>query len=175
MAINFRRILSAESMRFELNTLAVTPPASEDEEPLDPDDDRNLDRVREEVLDELCELFDASGAVANRTRLFTDLNNREKRTGTAMGERIAIPHVRTMQAKRFVMAFGRSLEGLPFRAPDGATVQLFFAMVAPPYEDRTYLRVYRALASSLLHEEHRQAFLEATDPNDVWRILEVFK
>jgi mannitol/fructose-specific phosphotransferase system IIA component len=142
VAINFRRILNAGSMRFELETRALPPASADDEEePPDPLGDKNLDRVREQVIAELADLLDASGAVSNRNRLFTDLFNREKKACTAIGDGIAIPHVRTIQARRFIMAFARSGEGLPFRAPDDEPVYLFFAMVSPPYEDRMYLRV----------------------------------
>lgn len=163
-------------MRFDLDTPVASPSnVAGDSEETELLDKRNLDRIRKSVVGEACDLLDRSGAVTNRNRLFTDLFNREKRTGTAVGEGIAFPHVRTMQVKRFVMAFGRSTEGLPFRAPDDEPVHLFFAMVSPPYEDRIYLKVYRALASALLHEEHRGELMEAWSPNEVWRVLEVFR
>jgi mannitol/fructose-specific phosphotransferase system IIA component (Ntr-type) len=71
------------------------------------------------------------------------------------------------------MAFGRSLEGLPFGAPDEEPVRLFFAMAAPPYEDRTYLKVYRSLATLLTVPEHYEQFLTASEPSEVLRALEL--
>lgn len=175
MSVNFRRILSADSMSFTLRTRAVPEDLRDDDADFDPMSERNLDRVREEVVGELCDLIAKSGVVANRNRLFRDLLNREKRTGTALGEGIAIPHVRTIQARSFVMAFARSDEGLPFRAPDDVPVRIFFSMVSPPYEDRIYLRVYRELARALIDEDRRQALIEAHGPNDVWRVLDAFR
>jgi PTS system fructose-specific IIC component len=71
------------------------------------------------------------------------------------------------------MAFGRSREGLPFNAPDEEPVHLFFAMAAPPYDDRTYLKVYRSLARVLLDPEHHEHFLAAEEPSEILRALEL--
>jgi mannitol/fructose-specific phosphotransferase system IIA component (Ntr-type) len=73
------------------------------------------------------------------------------------------------------MCFGRSIEGLPFRAPDGEPVHLFFGLISPPYEDRVYLRIYRRLASVLILPEHFQEFMEAREPSEILRILETFQ
>ena len=132
-------------------------------------------RIRDELLEELCDLFEATGAVSSRTRLFRDLQNREKKAVTAIGGGVALPHVRTLQAREFVMCFARSSEGLPYRAPDGEPVHLFIGMVAPPYEDRTYLRVYKTLAPILQDPERLEEFREATDETEVLRILEQFR
>lgn len=170
--MSFRKFLRPEAVRLDLETRAVPP--GELPDGFDPLSERNLDRVRDQVIEELCDLFDATGAVANRSRLYRDLQNREKRAGTAVGGGVAIPHVRTLQAREFLMCFGRSRTGLPFRAPDGEPVRLFFGMVSPPYEDRAYLRVYRRLAPVLTDRERFQELLEAEDPSEVLRLLETF-
>jgi mannitol/fructose-specific phosphotransferase system IIA component (Ntr-type) len=168
--VSLRRFLRPEAVRLELRTR----PAPEGEIPENSDvlSQRNLDRVRDSVLEELCELFDATGEVVNRNRLYRDLHNREKKAGTAVGGRVAIPHVRTLQAREFLLCFARSREGLPFRAPDSEPVHLFIGMVAPPYDDRAYLRVYRSLAPLLLDQERFQEFMEAEEPSEVLRLLE---
>ena len=69
------------------------------------------------------------------------------------------------------MAFGRSKEGLPFAAPDEEPVHLFFAMAAPPYDDRRYLKVYRDLATALLDASVIDGLQEVEDPSEVLYIL----
>jgi mannitol/fructose-specific phosphotransferase system IIA component (Ntr-type) len=169
--LSVRRYLRPEAVRLELQTRAVPPGDLPDG--FDPLSERNLNRIRDEVLEELCELFDATGGVSSRSRLYRDLQNREKKAGTAVGSGVAIPHVRTLQAREFLMCFGRSTEGLPFRAPGGEPVHLFFGMISPPYEDRVYLKVYRHLASVLLQSEYFQELMSAKDPSEVLRTLEV--
>lgn len=173
MTLNYRRILTPEAMRFELHTREV--PEGDLPEDFDPASEKNLDRIREELITEVSDLLEAGGGITNKSRLFRDLYQREKRAGTAVGHGVALPHVRTMQATRFVMAFGRSRAGLPFRAPDGEPVHLFFAMVAPAYEDRLYLKVYRSLGSALLQPELVRDLMNASEPEDVWRVIEIFR
>lgn len=169
--MNFRRFLSPEAIRLSLHTR--TTPEDDLPDDFDPTDRHNLTRVREGVIGELTDLLATTGRMANRNRLFRDLNNREKKAGTAVGQGVAVPHVRTLQVKTFVMAFGRSPQGLPFRAPDDEPVHLFFAMAAPPYDDRTYLKVYRSLAKLLVDPEHHEQFLAAEDPSEILRALEL--
>jgi PTS system fructose-specific IIC component len=171
--VSLRRYLRPEAVRLDLRTRAV--PEGEAPEEADPQSEKNLDRIRDSVLEELCELFDATGEVANRNRLLRDLLNREKKAGTAVGGGVAIPHVRTLQAREFLMCFGRSREGLPFRAPDSAPVHLFLGMVAPPYDDRTYLRVYRSLAPILMDPARIEEFLAAQEVSEVLRLLETVR
>jgi len=166
--VNIRRFLRVESIRLTMTT-SGTP--REDEEP---DSPRFLQRVRESVLRELVDLLEASGQVGNPNRLFTDLYNREKKASTALGAGVAMPHVRTIQAKSFTMALGRAPQGLPFYAPDEEPVRLFFALVSPPYEDKTYLRVYQHLGHVLLDAERKEWLLSSTDPTEVLRVLEEF-
>jgi mannitol/fructose-specific phosphotransferase system IIA component (Ntr-type) len=169
--VNFRRFLPPEAVRLELRTRAR--PEGDVPDDFDPLGPRNLNRVREEVIGELVELLATSGQVQNERRLLRDLFEREKKAVTAVGQGIAFPHVRTLQVKSFIMAFGRSKEGLPFGAPDAEPVHLFFAMAAPPYDDRTYLKVYKSLATLLLDPEHYEQFRTAEEPSQILRALEL--
>jgi len=171
--LNFRRYLVPDAIRLEMQTKKL--PDGEVPDNFDLLGRDNIERIREGVISEITELLQATGEVGNPNRLFRDLYNREKRAVTAVGQGIAFPHVRTMQVKSFVMSFGRSTEGLPFEAPDGEPVHLFFAMAAPPYDDKTYLRVYRSLATLLLEPEYYKQFLTAQDPSEILRTLELVR
>ena len=171
--MNFRRFLPPEAIRLDLQTKKT--PDGEFPEDFDPMGERNMERIRKSVIAEITELFEATGQVGNPKRLFRDLYEREKRAVTAVGQGIAFPHVRTLQVRSFVMAFARSVGGLPFGAPDEEPVHLFFAMAAPPYDDRTYLRVYRSLATLLLQPEYYEQFLSLQEPGEVLRTLELVR
>ncbi len=167
--MNLRRHLRPSSIRLEL---ATRPEPLATEAPGSPTHHR---RIREEVIKELVELFATTKQVSNESKLFTDLLNREKRASTAYGDGVALPHVRTLQARTFVMAFARSTPGLPFGAPDEKPTHLFFALVAPPYDDRLYLRVYRTLGPLFLDPEWQAQLMAAHDPHRVLRLLEVVR
>ncbi len=169
--VKLRRFLRQNAIRLDMRTTAVPPGDLPDD--FDVDGPKNLKRVRESVAEELVELFSATGVVSNEKRLRKDLFEREKKASTAIGNGIAIPHLRTLQVKDFVMVFARSDEGLPFAAPDDEPVHLFFGMLAPPYDDRTYLKVYRSLAKLLLDPDHFRGFSTAKDANEILRNMEL--
>jgi len=167
--MKLRRHLRPEAICLDLETRRI--PEGEDAGDFDPESPRNLERIREQTLEELTALLDRTGEVPNVRRLFREFHERVKRAGTAIGQGVAVPHVRTLQVKTFVMAFARSREGLPFDAPDGEPVHLFFAMAAPPYDDRTYLKVYKSLAKTLLTPDVIEQLIAADDPDKILFIL----
>ncbi len=130
--------------------------------------------VKERVLEELVRLFAASGKIGNVRKFAQDLANRERKASTAIGGGLAIPHVRTMQAKDFVFCFARSTPGVEFGAADGAPVHFFFGVVAPPHDDRLYLEVYREIARAFGSEETKRGLAEARDEHELIRILSAF-
>lgn len=128
---------------------------------------------KECVLGELVELLARSGRIGNPRKLHTDLLGREKKASTGLEHGIAVPHVRSRQAKEFVFAFARSTPGVEFDCRDGRRAHLFFALVAPPGEDRAYLRIYRKLAEafSFAGDDLTREFLAARDEGEILRIL----
>ncbi len=145
----------------------LEPPEGEDEPT-----SRQIEGAKQEILRRLVDLLGKSDRVSNASKLFNDLWNREKRATMALGRGVALPHVRTMQAKDLVMAVGMAHDGVPWDAPDGEPVKLFFAIVAPPYEDKTYLRLYQAIGRMFEEQEGSgERLLEARSAGEVIRIL----
>ncbi len=142
----------------------------EDEEPTR----RELWDQKVRILEGLVGLLDRSGRVTNPRKCLVDLRNREAKASTALGRGIAIPHVRTPQAKGFVLAVAVAPEpGLWFDAIDEEPVRLFLPMIAPSHDDRYYLKVERALAAAFADEDDplRDQLLEAASPGEVIKLL----
>ena len=133
--------------------------------------DRYKSCLKESIIGELAHLLSASGEVRNERKLALDLWNREKKASTAIGHGVAIPHVRTPHVRSFVLGFARSSHGFEFDSPDGEPVKLFFPMAAPPYDDKLYLRVFKALAEILRSEDNRATLANAADKHEVIRAL----
>jgi PTS system fructose-specific IIC component len=128
--------------------------------------------IKEAILEDLVELLDKSGKVCNKHKLFLDLLNREKKASTAIGKGIAIPHVRTMQVRDFVIGFARSKGGYEFDSLDKEPVHLFFISAAPPYDDALYLKVFKALAELLHSDSFREELLNANSEYEIIRTIQ---
>lgn len=122
---------------------------------------------KEEILSECVDLLELSGNVCNRNKLLIDLINREKKATTALGKGIAVPHVRTMQARDLIIGVCRSSEGYDFDALDQEPVHIFIPMAAPPYDDNLYLRVFKELAEMLQYAGFIEKVMSAQAPYEV--------
>lgn len=136
---------------------------------------KQIMEIKETVLAELVDLMDQSEKVSNKHKLFVDLLNREKKASTAIGKGIAIPHVRSMQAKEFILVIGRKLKGYEFDSMDGDPVKLFFCMAAPPYDDNLYLKVFKELAERFEYPGFIDKLLEADDGHEIIRAFKEFE
>jgi PTS system fructose-specific IIC component len=133
--------------------------------------DKLLWRRKQAILCELVELLEKSGRVGNSKKLLVDFLNREKKASTGIGHGIAIPHIRSMQAKEFIMGFARSEDGYDFDSLDKRSVHLFFVMAAPPYDDSLYLKVFKALAQMLRFDYFREELLQASSEYEIIRAI----
>ncbi len=107
----------------------------------------------EEVLQELANIAGLAGVTRDKENLYTQLQDREKMLSTAVGNGIAIPHLRNPSPilfKKPNILMARSKEGVDFHAPDKKKVHLFFMTCAPTMA--VHLRLL-AKISKLLHIE----------------------
>lgn len=131
-------------------------PIPEEERGLEPWEltPRQRQRRKDVVLEALVKLLEPSGRISNPRKCLIDLRNRENKATTALGLGIAVPHVRTQQAKDFVLGVAIAPEpGLWFDAVDEEPVRIFFPMVAPSYNDKFYRKIEKGIAVALLREQ----------------------
>lgn len=164
--MNLARLLRPEHILLELET--IEPP--EEERPEVPRA-QYVASIKEQVLQELVELVDRSGRVSNRNKLLQDLVNRERKATTGLSSGVAIPHVRTIYAKELLVGFARSTPGVEFDCLDGQPAHLFFIMVAPPYDDTSYLKLYRQLAEAFSFRDYREEFMTAETEGEILRLV----
>jgi mannitol/fructose-specific phosphotransferase system IIA component (Ntr-type) len=158
--MNISRFIKEELIVLDLLT-------EQEPQPEENNSNKWLQRNKERVLSDLVGILEISGKTGNRCKLLTDFVNREKKATTAIGYGVAIPHVRSMQAKQFIIAIARSVNGFNFDSLDSNPTHFFFAMAAPPYDDSLYLRVFKALSESLQYESFREELMRATKPYDI--------
>jgi len=125
----------------------------------------------EAVVLHMAGLLARSPEIVNASKLRTDLVNREKRAPSLPGHGVAMPHVRTLQARKLVLAVAVSHAGLALGAPDEQPIGLVIAIVGPPYDDKAYLAMYRALGEQLQQPEWVQSVMAAVAPGEVVRAL----
>ena len=105
--------------------------------------------------------------------LFKMLKRRENLGSTGIGKGIAIPHCRSLVVNRLRVAFGRTSEGVDFRAIDDQPVQYFFLIVAPPLEvSNQYLPVLGKIAGFVKEPEVQARLGQVQSPKEFLALLE---
>lgn len=105
---------------------------------------------REGVLDELAEVAFQNNLILDKVSFIKKLNEREDLTSTAIGNGVAIPHLRKPSASIInepKIIIGVSPEGVDFKSPDGKLTKLFFLILSD--SEVVHLRVLSRLAAIL--------------------------
>ncbi len=88
---------------------------------------------------------------------------REHEFGTAIGNGIAIPHVRLDNLRNPVLAYGHSAEGLDWDAPDAAPVHHVFFLVSATGAEDIHVQLLAQIARAMAKPENRLRLADASD------------
>ena len=127
---------------------------------------------KESVMKELVELVSGSALVRDKDLLLEDVMKREKLVTTGVGWGVAFPHAKTRAMKGIVIAFGRSVNGIPFDAMDGKPVNLFFLIAAPEDTIGAHLNVMARLSFLMKSPQNREKLNAARNPGEVMEVLD---
>jgi mannitol/fructose-specific phosphotransferase system IIA component (Ntr-type) len=128
---------------------------------------------REAVLEELVNQVSAIAKQPDaRQTLLRALHEREQLHSTGIGDGVALPHARNALVglvDRPVIVFGRSTQGVPFGAIDGAPSKLFFLLVAPTVTE--HLAMLARLSRLLRDPKLRHELLSVNAPNKALALI----
>ena len=123
-----------------------------------------------EVLAELCRpVAQAHGLDAGK--LVQVLLDREKLGSTGVGDGVAIPHGKLAGLPALVATFGRSRQGVEFRASDGKPARLFFALFAPENSAGAHLKALSRVSRIFRIPAFREAILAAPSAEEIHRLI----
>ena len=103
--------------------------------------------------------------------LFDALRRRELGSSTALGDAVAIPHTRVDPLDKPRAAFVATRRGVDFDAPDGAPVDLFFALLVPAHATSEHLAILAEIAECFGDAAMRDLLRGARTPERVIAIL----
>ena len=136
------------------------------------DDDKwTLKKTRDILFREIVDRLETIGNIGNKTKLFNEFIEREKKDSCCIGEHIALPHLRTLQCKDLQICIITAPEGIDFGAFDQQPVKLFFAFIAPPYDDSLYRTLYKNLTSLFENPDSLNTLLAIEKPGEMIRFL----
>lgn len=125
---------------------------------------------KKRLFEQIGLLFENSRQIS-RSRVFDSFFDREKLGSTGLGFGVAIPHGRIKTLKEPVCAFVRTAAAIPFESPDGAPVNLVFAMLVPEHATEAHLQLLSELAQMFSDAELREALAGAQDVQAAHRLI----
>ena len=127
--------------------------------------------TKDEILEEMVTLLSQSGNVVNRQQVLTALKEREAAGSTGIEKGIAFPQTKTNGVTETCVAIGIKKSGANFNSMDGNPSKIFVMLVAPVNGANPLMRAMAAFSGSLMHEDVRNALLQAKNAEEVVEIL----
>lgn len=138
-------------------------------------EDRIIDikaKSKKDILKELVEVIAKAAQVTDKTDFFDSIVKREKIMSTAIGIGLAVPHVKIDSVKDFVMAIGRSKEGVDFDSIDGKPVHLIIMIGANTEQRDTYLKLLAKISIILKNPAAREEIINAPSKGMILKLLD---
>ena len=126
---------------------------------------------KKRLLELLAALLGEGQGSSTERAIFDSLCAREKLGSTALGGGVAIPHGRSAELGSAVGAFVRLSEPLDFGAPDGAPVDLLFALGVPEHFTNQHLLLLSQLAEMFNDSEFTKQLRTVQDSSKLFALL----
>ena len=127
---------------------------------------------KEEIINELIDLFKDDSRVSNINDVKTCVLEREKIMSTGVGKGFAIPHGKTNSISDILAAFGKSEKPIDYDALDAEPVHLVFLLVGKDAFVGKHIKLLSRISRLMNGDEFREKLLNAKDKNE---ILQIFK
>jgi nitrogen PTS system EIIA component len=128
-------------------------------------------RNKDEALAELVNTLIRGGLKLDFSQIIEVLKQRENLGSTGIGDGIAIPHGKISHLDDIVVAFGRSLDGIPYDSMDGKPVYLFFLLLAPENSAGQHLKILAKISKMLKDTNFRKKLLKAKSRDDLYKVI----
>jgi len=128
-------------------------------------------KTKNEALLEMCRMIEDVPEITDRSSFLDAIMERERIMSTGIGMGVAIPHAKIPSVKDFVIAIGRSREGIDFEALDDLPVNIIVLMVGPARKRSEFLNLMAAAGDIFNRPDFMARFLEADTPSDILALM----
>ena len=129
-------------------------------------------RTKRSVLESLVEAAGRTWQIWEPAAILEAVRQREEALSTAFENGVAIPHIRNPMPDALgesLVAFGRTLAGIPFGAPRGALTDLYFLVLCR--DSRTHLQVLARLGRLIQSAEFLAGLRDAGTSAAAYQVI----
>lgn len=129
-------------------------------------------KTKEEAINKLVDLMDATGRVSDKEEYKKAVLTRESLSTTGIGDNIAIPHAKTTAVKEPGLAAMILSDGIDYDSLDGEPAKLFFLIAAPEGENNLHLDVLARLSMMLMDPEFKDMLISAKSVDEFLNLID---
>lgn len=128
--------------------------------------------TKEEAINHLVDLMDATGKISDKAAYKEGILAREAKSTTGIGEGIAIPHAQVAAVIQPQLAVMVVKDGVDFKALDAQPSYLFFMIAAPEDGGNVHLETLARLSGMLMDSGFKESLINAKDANDFLALID---
>ena len=126
---------------------------------------------KRELLEEMVACIESNSSGISGDEIIEGLLEREQLGSTGIGFGVAIPHCKLQGLDKVIIAFGRSVEGVDYQAPDDEPVRIVFLIVAPVDSASIHLEVLADISKLTSNGEVRERLLGCETSDEVIKVI----
>ncbi len=126
---------------------------------------------KEEVINELIELFKGDPRVNDLDKVKEAVLEREKIMSTGVGKGFAIPHGKTNHVNDILGAFGKSTKPIDYQSLDQQPVHLVFLLVGKDNLVSTHIKLLSRISRMMNKDEFRNSLIEAKTKEEILNLF----
>ncbi len=128
------------------------------------------DEINKVIL-ELITVIANNNQTIDKEKIYKMLIEREQGMGTALEDGVAVPHARIRGIRKPIIAFGRSVTGIEWDAPDGKLIKFIFLILTPERDYDSQVQILASIADIMSKPEIKEAILRAENRYDLAKIF----
>ena len=126
---------------------------------------------KEEVINELIDLFKDDPRIIDLEKVRTAVLEREKVMSTGVGKGFAIPHGKTSAVTDIIAAFGKSTKDINYDSLDGEPVNLIFLLVGKDNLVSTHIKLLSRISRLMNKDDLRERLIEANSTEEIVHLI----
>ena len=128
-------------------------------------------KSKEDVITELVDLLDSSGALLDRDVVLEAVFVREETRSTGIGSAIAIPHGKCTGVKELVMAIGIAPDPIDFNSIDDKPVSIIILLASPVDRTGPHIQALARISRLMLDEDFKGKIENAASAEEVYGLI----
>ena len=128
-------------------------------------------RTKEEIIDELLAVLDATGKIKDLNRAKTAVWERERKMSTGMEHGIAIPHGKTDAVNELIACVGVSEHEVDFSSLDGKPARIFVMTLSPLDRTGPHIQFLAEISQLLRSAERREQCIAASSAEELLKVI----